>query len=363
MSRRIVFAGGGTAGHAEPALATADALRERQPDWNLTFLGTAAGIEARLVPARGYHLDLLPKVPLPRRIGTDVVTLPIRLVQAVRRARAIVRGADCVVGFGGYVSVPAYLAARMLRVPIVVHEQNARAGIGNRIGARWAKRTGSTFAESGIATARVIGLPMRAALLEVSTQLAQNREKTRAVARAHWGFSDSAPLLLVTGGSQGSARINAALEGALPQLLGSGWQILHAVGERNPVPVAQPGYFPVGYIDTMELALAASDLLVGRSGAGTCAETAALGVPAIFVPLPIGNGEQALNAQEAIAAGGALLLPDSECTAATLVERVTSCRKNLESMRNALMGIAHTDAADTLAQMIESVVLDRPSHE
>src|SRR5690606_21789408 len=134
----VVLAGGGTAGHVEPALATADALRQSDPAVRVVLLGTERGLETRLVPERGYELALIPPVPLPRRPTLDVARLPWRLRRAVGDAREVLRSrrADVVVGFGGYVALPAYLAARRAGVPIVVHEANARPGLANRIGAR-----------------------------------------------------------------------------------------------------------------------------------------------------------------------------------------------------------------------------------
>jgi UDP-N-acetylglucosamine:LPS N-acetylglucosamine transferase len=285
------------------------------------------------------------------------VRLPLRLWHAIRAADLLVRDAACVVGFGGYVSMPAYLAARRRGVPIVVHEQNARAGIANRIGARWAAACASTFAESGLARARVIGLPLRSHIAEVAAALEHDRHAVRGRSRAALALPDQARVLLVTGGSQGSARINAAVAQALPDLLADGWVILHAVGERNLLPAAVPGYHPLPYIDRMDLALSASDLLIGRAGAGTCAEAAAVALPAIFVPLPIGNGEQALNARDSVAAGGALLVADSDCDGPGLVAAVRQCAERLDDMRATLRGSVHLTAAASLAQIIDSIVM------
>ena len=143
----VLLAGGGSAGHVSPLLSLADALRRRHPDVRVTALGTREGLEARLVPARGIDLRFVPKVPLPRRPSGDLLRLPGNLRAAVAAAGAAIdeTSAQVVVGFGGYVSTPAYLAARRRGVPIVVHEQNARAGIANRLGARWSRHVATTF--------------------------------------------------------------------------------------------------------------------------------------------------------------------------------------------------------------------------
>jgi UDP-N-acetylglucosamine--N-acetylmuramyl-(pentapeptide) pyrophosphoryl-undecaprenol N-acetylglucosamine transferase len=145
-ARSVVLAGGGTGGHIEPMLALADALRRRDGDLRLTCLGTARGMETRLVPARGYDLRLIPPVPLPRKPTVDLLRVPGRVWRAVADTRAVLRAlqADVVVGFGGYVALPAYLAARRDRLPIVIHEQNPLPGLANRIGARLAARVAVT---------------------------------------------------------------------------------------------------------------------------------------------------------------------------------------------------------------------------
>ena len=161
MTLSVVLAGGGTTGHVAPLLSLADCLRRRDPDTKIVALGTERGLEARLVPAAGYELALMPRVPLPRRPGPDLFRLPGRLSAAVAAASRAIKGADVVVGFGGYVSAPAYLAARRLGVPIVVHEANARPGVANRLGARITPYVAATFPGTPLAHAQITGLPLR----------------------------------------------------------------------------------------------------------------------------------------------------------------------------------------------------------
>ncbi|MDO5628839.1 MAG: glycosyltransferase, partial [Mobilicoccus sp.] len=175
--RSVVLAGGGSAGHVSPLLALADALRRRDPDLTVTALGTEAGLESRLVPARGYRLETLPKVAFPRRAGRDVLTLPGRLGAAVRAADRVVRHADVVVGFGGYVASPAYLAARRRGVPIVVHEQNARPGLANKLGARLTRHVGVTFASTPLPHAQVIGMPLRREIATLDRRLMRSEAR------------------------------------------------------------------------------------------------------------------------------------------------------------------------------------------
>lgn len=312
----VVVAGGGTAGHIEPALNLADALVARDPSITVSALGTAKGLETTLVPARGYPLDIVPPVPMPRTVNGQLVTLPARVRSSVRATRDVLaaRHADVVVGFGGYVALPAYLAARG-RVPIVVHEANAKAGLANRVGARFTRFVAETTAGS-IPGATLIGLPLRPVIADL------DRPAHRAEARAFFGLDPQAPVLFVFGGSQGARRVNEGVVGAAQGLAEAGISVLHAVGGKNadqrPDP-APDGFVTVDYVDRMDLAYAAADLAVCRSGAMTVAEVSAVGLPAIFVPLPVGNGEQRRNAEHVIAAGGGLVIADQDFTAESLL--------------------------------------------
>jgi UDP-N-acetylglucosamine--N-acetylmuramyl-(pentapeptide) pyrophosphoryl-undecaprenol N-acetylglucosamine transferase len=318
----VLVAGGGTAGHIEPALAVADALREVDPTVTITALGTERGLETRLVPERGYELRLVPAAPLPRKLSADLLKLPGRMRRAVRATRAVLaeRKVDVVIGFGGYVALPAYLAARG-RMPIVVHEANARAGLANKIGARFATLVAAAVPGSGLAGARVIGNPVRRGLADL------DRPARRAEAREFFGLDPQAPTLLVFGGSQGAQRINDAVSGAAADLASAGIGVLHAYGRKNSIeqPDPDPGappYVAVPYLDRMDLAYAAADLVLARSGAMTVAEIGAVGLPAVYVPLPHGNGEQRLNADGQIAAGSAIVIYDAALTPRVLTERV-----------------------------------------
>jgi UDP-N-acetylglucosamine--N-acetylmuramyl-(pentapeptide) pyrophosphoryl-undecaprenol N-acetylglucosamine transferase len=310
----VLLAGGGSAGHVSPLLALADALVRRHPDMRVTALGTEFGLEARLVPARGFELRYVPKVPLPRRPSVDLLRLPLRLRDAVRAAERAIdeAGAEVVVGFGGYVSTPAYLAARRRRVPIVIHEQNARAGLANRLGARWTPYVATTFEGTSLPHARRVGMPLRR---EIATL---DRAALRDEALAHFGLDGQWPTVLVTGGSLGARRLNEAFRQQAANLSRAGVQVLHVTGAGKEFEPGAPGvgapYVVVPYADRMELAYAAADLVVARSGANTVCELTVVGLPAVYVPLPIGNGEQRLNAVEVVANGGGILVADSELT-------------------------------------------------
>lgn len=353
----LVLAGGGTAGHISPLLAVADAVRASQPQAGITVVGTAAGMETRLVPAAGYELALIDRVPMPRKPNGDLLRLPGRLLRAVRQAGRILdqAQANVVVGVGGYVSTPVYLAARRRKLPIIVHEANARPGLANRVGARFADVVGTAFAQTRLPGARLVGMPMRRQISGL------DRAAARPAARAALGLDADRPTLVVTGGSSGAASINRAVEDALPALAGAGIQTLHITGRGKSLLrpdgslLAAPHYHQVEYVDGMEQAYAAADLLLARAGAGTVCEISAVGLPAVLVPLPHGNGEQALNAAGLVAAGGALTVEDSRFTAdwitAELIPLLADAAA-LEAMAAASAAQGIRDADRQMAQFI-----------
>jgi UDP-N-acetylglucosamine--N-acetylmuramyl-(pentapeptide) pyrophosphoryl-undecaprenol N-acetylglucosamine transferase len=355
----VLLAGGGTAGHVEPALALADALRRSDATVGITALGTERGVETRLVPERGYDLVLIPAVPLPRAIHPRLLTLPTRLAAANRAARAVVDRVrpDVVVGFGGYVSLPAYFAARKRRIPIVVHEANARPGLANRIGARFTRHVASGTPNCPLPHAVYIGIPLRQAIAHL------DRAGTRASAAREFGLHADKPTLLVFGGSQGARHINEVLVASAAALNAGGVQVLHATGPshladvQQALPALDPAvpYIALPYLNRMELGYAAADFAVCRAGAMTCAELAATGLPALYVPLPHGNGEQALNARPVVDAGGGLLVEDAKLTREVVTENVLPViadRERLAAMSAAATAFGRRDADEQLAEMV-----------
>jgi UDP-N-acetylglucosamine--N-acetylmuramyl-(pentapeptide) pyrophosphoryl-undecaprenol N-acetylglucosamine transferase len=350
---RVLLAGGGTAGHTSPLIATADALRRLDPEVEITCLGTPRGLENRVVPEAGYPLELIPPVPLPRRPSVDLLKVPARLRGAVRETLAVydrVRP-DVVVGYGGYVSMPAYLAARRRKLPLVVHEQNALPGLANKAGARVAARVAVSFPGTPLPKAEYVGLPIRRMISTL------DRAATRAEARAFFGLDPDRPTLLVTGGSQGAQRLNRAVSGAATALADAGVQVLHVQGKHGgaePAATDVP-YVVLDYVDRMDFALAAADLAVCRSGASSLTEAAATGLPAVFVPLPIGNGEQVVHAQRVVDTGGGLMVADraltSEWVAATIPGLITD-RARLDAMGKAASELIPRDADEQLARII-----------
>jgi UDP-N-acetylglucosamine--N-acetylmuramyl-(pentapeptide) pyrophosphoryl-undecaprenol N-acetylglucosamine transferase len=359
---RIVVAGGHSAGHIEPALAVADAVRRLDPTATVTALGTERGLDTVLIPARGYPLELIPPVPMPRRPNKALLQVPVRVVKAVRATRAVLDRVDAqvVIGFGGYVALPAYLAARRRGIPIVVHEANAKAGLANRVGAWLTRHVYTASASVKLRHSKPVGIPLRPAIANL------DRAAARPEAAQRFGLDPDRPTLMVTGGSQGAQAINRAVLDALPDLLAAGVQVLHIVGPKNFEPdtdlvqadSANPGagrYEPVPFVSDMQWAYAVADLVVCRSGAMTCAELAAVGLPAVFVPLPLRGGEQRLNADPVVDAGGGLVVSNADFTARWIVENVLPLLadpQRLTRMSAAAARVGNRNAADVLARRV-----------
>lgn len=359
----VVMAGGGSAGHVNPLVATASALQESGA--SVIGVGTKEGLETTLVPAAGIPLELVDKAPFPRRPNLDLFRFPSRYSNAVRQAGKILDDsqADVAVGFGGFASTPIYAAARTRGIPVVIHEQNAKAGLANRYGARFARAVALTFPSTNLAAksgkTQVVGLPLRPAIAELAG--AGDRADRRVAAAQRLGLDPGRTTLVVTGGSLGALHLNEAFIRAMPAL--ADFQVFHLTGRGKAGPVeaaagTYPSYRVRDYLSEMEDAYAVADLVVCRSGAGTVAELSALGLPGFFVPLPIGNGEQELNAKDVVAAGGARLVRDKDFTAETISGEILdllAAPEELRSMGERARGICPVDGAHQLAALIEEI--------
>lgn len=322
---RIVFAGGGTAGHVEPALAVARQWKKAHPDSELIFLGTSSGLEVRLVPEAGFALTLITKVRISRTLSPSLLAIPFSLIRSVAQVYRVLKGTDLLVGFGGYVSGPAYIAARIRRVPIVIHEANARPGIANRLGALFTQHTAIAYPVSGgkLSRALLAGLPLRPDVESAFHNAESDWEKARSDAKVRIGFNAAKPLIFIFGGSQGSVAINSVIAGAKSQLGADGYQILHSVGSSNQLPESNNNYKAVSYISDMASAYLAADLIISRSGAVSCSEINTLGRYALFIPLPVGNGEQELNAMSLVADSRAEIVKQRDFTTSWLTENIS----------------------------------------
>ena len=329
-SRKIVFAGGGTAGHIQPALAVARLWKQAHPSDQIVFLGTSSGLETRLVPDAGFDLQLITRVRVPRSLSVDLLKVPTSLRRSINESKEILRDADLLIGFGGYVCAPAYMAAGSLKVPIVIHEANAKPGWANRLGARYtdALAVGSPVNHGAFTQALITGLPLRDDITSILTTNRSADESTwsqiRDKAKRDLGITSENKVILVFGGSQGSKAINDVIEDARKSLADRSITIVHSVGTTNTLPASSKTYIAFPYIQDMATAYLASDLVIARSGAITCSEVRALGKYALFIPLPIGNGEQSVNANHLVEMGRARVLDQKSFTPTWLLDNMDS---------------------------------------
>ena len=354
-----LLAGGGTAGHVNPLLTVAAALIERSPSDKVIALGTKEGLESRMVPAAGIDLLTIQKLPFPRRPGIRALVFPFKFFSAVSTIRKYIRqhSIDIVVGFGGYVSAPAYVAAKREKIPLVIHEANALPGIANKVGNRFASAAGKTFRSANMADTEFVGMPLRSSIVALA------EKKDAAAARKHFGLRPDQFTLLVTGGSLGARSINTTIESSRSLLAAAGIQVLHIVGGSSELEeVSEAQYARVRYVDQMELAIAASDFAVARAGAATVSEFSAIGLPALYIPYPVGNGEQKFNIQDVLAAGGAVTITDVEFTPeyvrSTLIPMLSDS-KALAKMSEAAKQAGVLDGTERFIALIDEVLARR----
>lgn len=361
--RSVVLAGGGTGGHIYPLLAFAECLRRHDPALRITCLGTPRGLENEIIPQRGYDLRHVPAYQLPRSVNMHLMRTPDRMWRAAKATRDVLDDvdADIVVGFGGYVSTPAYLAAWRRKTPIVIHEVNVPPGVANKLGMRFTKHVAVGFPYQvgqveSLRDARVVGVPLRTSIAGL------DREALRFEARLRLGLDPHRPTLFVFGASQGARSINLAMAGAAKAITSAGIQVLHIMGARNE-PVEIPADLPAPYVtmkflEDMEFGYAAADLALCRGGAMTCAETAAVGMPAIYVPLPYGNGEQRRNALPVVEAGGGILVDDADLTPAWIERTVIPLahdQARLDGMATAAAAYGRRDGDEALRAFMYEV--------
>jgi len=355
-----LITGGGTGGHVYPGLALAEALVARgHPRESIHWVGNAGKLEETAVPAAGFTIDLLPGRGLQRRLTAENVSVALQTGQAFRRAMRIVgqRRPAVVVGVGGYASLPCLVAARLRRIPTVVHEQNAAPGLANRIAVRLGARAAVSLPGTPLPGAVVTGNPVRVAVIAVERRPTPDR-----------------PLVAIVGGSLGARRLNDAAAQLYDVWRGRADITLHHVSGAAGHAAAEAAYAAhrrdgdaltyrlLRYEDRMPDLYAATSIAVCRAGATTVAELAAAGVPSVLVPLPGAPGDhQTRNAQALVDAGAAVLVPDAECTGARLaaeLEPLLADPARLEAMAAAARTLARPHAADDLATLVEAAADD-----
>lgn len=363
MGVRVVIAAGGTGGHIYPGLALAAAIRRLDASAEVSFAGTRRGLEGDVIPRAGYELDVVSMVPF---TGANRVVLPAALMRGGVQARRLLRRrrADVAVGMGGYASAPLLLGARLARLPSLIHESGAIPGKANLVAARLTTHIATAF--PGAVSAfpadreiRVTGMPLAPEFTGF------DRDVLRAPARQALGLPPDAFVLFVMGGSQGATRLTtAAID------LGRRWRdrgdvhILLKVGARAAEDVealvrdagADEVVHPVAYLDRMDSAYAAADVALCRAGAGTVAELAVTGLPAVLVPYPFATGDhQRENAAELLAADAAVVVPDAQADAATvapIIEELVADGDRLARMAAGARSVGRPAAADELARWV-----------
>jgi UDP-N-acetylglucosamine--N-acetylmuramyl-(pentapeptide) pyrophosphoryl-undecaprenol N-acetylglucosamine transferase len=372
VSRSVLFAAGGTAGHLFPAIAVARALRAIAPELEPVFVGSSDRLEARLVPEAGFRFHEIEPVAVPRRLSPRLLKIPTATRRAIRRSMEIAREEQAVgaVTFGGYVSFPVARAAERFHLPLIVHEQNAVPGLANRIAGRWADRIAVSVPSSVVRFRHqercvVTGNPVRDDILRL------DRTGARAEARTRFGLNPDRATVLVFGGSQGARSINRAIIEANELWGEAELQILHATGraayeqvatawararERHPGPAVSV----VDFIDSMADAYAAADVVVCRAGATSIAELTTLGIPSVLIPYPHATADhQTENARALQRCGGAVMIEDRDLDGRRLVEAVGPWLAEPERRRTAeraARAFGRRDAADVLARLVRDTV-------
>lgn len=366
MSRTVVMAAGGTAGHVIPAVAVARELVLGDVDVRPLFVGVKGRLEDRVVPASGFPLVHIPAVALSRRPDLSFLRLPFDVRRAIRRSEEVLKEhrAAIVVAFGGYVSFPVARASWNLQLPLVVHEQNSVPGISNRVAGRWADRIAVSFPgsvehfrrpELCVVTGNPIGEHLRSL----------DRATRRAAALERLELDPARPTVLVFGGSQGSRTINEAVVASFETWSRLGVQLLHVTGRQGFEPALEawqragrsaPHGSVVEYLDDMSDAYAAADLVVCRAGATSIAELTTIGLPAILVPYPYAAGDhQMLNARALESIGAAVIVRDTDLVRGRLAEVAASLLADAAArarMAEAALSWGRPDAARAVARVV-----------
>jgi len=329
---RILFIGGGTAGHIDPALAVARECKELMPSWIIEFLGGGASLEKNLIPQAGFRLNVINKVPLPRKFTLSTFSFPFRFLFATFKSIIIVSKFDAVVGFGGYVAPPAYIAAKLLHKKIFIHEANAKPGFANKLGVRFATQVWSAFplSDRTFSKAQIVGMPLKQEIIEASKLKPEQRLAIRSEYLSSLGLSSERSVIVVMGGSSGSHKINQIIDNVKESLIENGFSIIHSVGSNGALHPT-PHYYPAHYLYEMGKIYASADFVIARSGAVTTAEIELMGIPALFIPLAIGNGEQSMNAQVLVKKGLAHLIPNSEFSSERLLSEISWIKEMCDS--------------------------------
>ena len=363
---RVILSGGGTGGHIYPAVSVAEALKRKYgSDVEILFVGAEGKMEMEKIPALGYNIKGLPVAGLQRKFTPKNLLLPFKVIKSLRRAKRVIRefGADIVVGFGGYASAPVLWSAQRMGVPTIIQEQNSYAGLTNKLLSKRAKRICVSYdgMERFFPKDRIVmtGNPLRGRF----TADAGNR----AEALGYYGFNDSLPVVLVVGGSLGTRTMNEMMKAWIATLGGEApVQVIWQTGkfyehEMQEFLKAHPtkNIWQGAFIERMDYAYAAADVVISRSGACTVSELCLVAKPTIFVPSPnVAEDHQTKNAQALVEKGAAEMVRDSEAVKRGMTEAVAlaSDAERLERLSANIASLAISDAADRVVAEIEKVL-------
>jgi UDP-N-acetylglucosamine--N-acetylmuramyl-(pentapeptide) pyrophosphoryl-undecaprenol N-acetylglucosamine transferase len=363
-SPRILMVGGGTGGHVYPAVAIADAIRSREPGAVVEFAGSRTNIEWRIVPKSGYAIHHVSVRGLQRKLTAKNLAMPFVVARGLAEAHALIRhfDADVVVGTGGYVALPLILAAWSLHRPVLLQEQNAFMGLTNRVGKRFARRIHVAFPEAVPAglgdRCRLTGNPVRTSLTR----------PTRQEALAHYGLSDAERVVFMTGGSLGSQAMNEAMAASVRGLLAQrGTAVIWQTGERyferfRDEFAGLPMLRLLEYVERMDMAYNAADLVVCRAGASTCSELMLTGRASLLIPSPnVAEDHQTKNARSLEKAGAAVVLPEAELrdTFRSRIKALLDDPERLNRMQREALRLARPDAADDIARDVLDLAHER----
>ena len=366
---KIILSGGGTGGHIYPAVAVAEALQRRLGDGvELLFVGAEGKMEMEKIPALGYRIEGLPVAGLQRRLTARNLSLPFKVAASLRKARRVIRsfGADVVVGFGGYASAPVLWSAQRMGIPTLIQEQNSYAGVTNKLLASRARRICVAYEgmERFFPKERIVmtGNPLRGRFAEGADPAARKAE-----ALAYFGLEADKPVVLVVGGSLGTRTLNNMMKANVERITAEGrLQVIWQTGkfyEREMTEFMQgrssEGIWRGAFIDRMDLAYAAADVVVGRSGAGTVSELCLIGKPAIFVPSPnVAEDHQTKNALALVDKGAAIYVKDVEAKEKLLpvaLETIANPEK-LQDLSKNIAKLALPDSATIIAKEVLKLI-------
>ena len=361
---RIIISGGGTGGHIFPALSIAEALRNLEPQADILFVGAQGRMEMERVPAAGYPIRGLPVAGLKRSFSAENLTLPFKVAKSLGMARRILREfrPDVAVGVGGYASAPLLWTASRMKIPTLIQEQNSYAGLTNRILGKKARRICVAYdrMERFFPEKKILltGNPVRGTIEKPT-------EEARRAAYAHFALEPGKPVILLIGGSLGSATLNrTAREWALRQkgnespcqlLWQCGNRFMKHIGSVEEATGGAPNVRLTEFIDRMDLAYAAADVILSRAGAGTISELCIVGKPVLFVPSPnVTEDHQRHNAMALVEKGAAMMVSDAEAprTAMGLAESLLAESEKREEMSRNILSLARKNAAEIIAREV-----------